>query len=115
MRRPDDTRINSKYLAFLMLHPIIQRRLLSSSTGATVQHVNMRDIRGLGLGALPCLEKQTKDVQRIESVQADASSLASRYQQKQDLLAELKQSLLQKSFSGELTTATQDEIETALA
>jgi hypothetical protein len=30
-------------------------------------------------------------------------------------LAELKQSLLHKAFSGELTAATRDEIETALA
>ena len=43
--RPKKNTIDSQYLAFLLLHPIMQERLLSKSTGATVQHINMKDIR----------------------------------------------------------------------
>lgn len=110
--RPDNEFVHSKYLAYLILHPVIQERLLSRSTGATVQHVNMRDIRALAIGSLPPIGEQLKDVDVLESVQSMGAQLVAIYQQKLTALAELKQSLLQKAFSGELTADSVDEVET---
>ncbi|MBP5979937.1 MAG: restriction endonuclease subunit S [Halomonas sp.] len=108
--RPKYNFVNSKYLAYLMLHPLMQKRLLSTSTGATVQHVNMRDIRALGIGRLPSIDEQIKDIDALERVQEHVAQLESIYQQKLIALKELKQSLLQKAFSGELTANNVVEI-----
>jgi type I restriction enzyme S subunit len=113
--RPDNESVHSKYLAYLILHPVIQERLLSRSTGATVQHVNMRDIRALAIGSLPPIGEQLKDVDVLESVQSMVAQLVSIYQQKLTALAELKQSLLQKAFSGELTADAADPVDTVEA
>ncbi|NDY95510.1 restriction endonuclease subunit S [Wenzhouxiangella sp. C33] len=52
---------------------------------------------------------------RIDELLEELNRLEAVYNQKLSALAELKQSLLQKAFSGELTATPQDEIETALA
>jgi type I restriction enzyme, S subunit len=94
--RPNENIIDSYYLAFLLLHPIVQKRLLDKSTGATVQHVNMKDIRGLSMSELPSIQVQKKCLESI-------------YQQKLTSLDELKQSILQKAFAGELTADTANQ------
>jgi len=105
--RPTDSAVNSQYLAFLILHPIMQKRLLSFSTGATVQHVNMKDIRQLAMSSLPPLDTQIGDVAVLLQAQSEIAHLEAIYQQKLAAFAELKQSLLQKAFAGELTAATE--------
>jgi type I restriction enzyme, S subunit len=114
--RPRKSLANSHFLAYLLLHPLIQSRLLEKSTGATVQHINMRDIRALKLGPLPSLDKQLSDTESIEYVQKQARNVERHFQMKLAKLIELKQSLLQKAFSGELTGARAErEVETASA
>jgi type I restriction enzyme, S subunit len=104
--RPNKKIIDSCYLAFLLLHPIVQKRLLDKSTGATVQHVNMKDIRGLSMSELPSIQVQKECVEELEALKLKASRLESIYQQKIATLNELKQSILQKAFTGELTADT---------
>ncbi len=58
--RPNKSRVNPQYLLYLMLEESTQARLLSYSSGATVPHVNMSDIRGLQLPELPPLRIQSK-------------------------------------------------------
>ena len=66
--RPKKEIIDSQYLAFLLLHPIMQDRLLAHSTGATVQHVNMKDIRNLSISDLPSVLGQVKSVKALMEV-----------------------------------------------
>lgn len=113
--RPNKEMVLSKYLAHLILHPVMQKRLLSHSTGATVQHVNMRDIRALKLARLPELQKQIEDVEILEDAQIQVSRLEVIYKQKLNSLNELKQSLLQKAFSGELTAEGDKLMDAAVA
>lgn len=101
--RPNRETINSEYLVFLLLHPVIQSRLLAHSTGATVQHVNMKDIRNLPISDLPPIHSQRACVQQLEQVRIQVNRLEAIYRQKVAALKELKQSILQKAFSGELT------------
>ena len=105
--RPKKEIINSYYLAYLILHPLTQKRLLAHSTGATVQHVNMKDIRQLPIGNLPSLREQLADVQAIGEARTYFNELETIYQQKLTVLTELKQSILQKAFAGELTADSQ--------
>ena len=56
--RPKANVFESSFLAFLLLESGTQAKLLAHSRGATVQHVNMKDIRALDVGAMPSLEVQ---------------------------------------------------------
>jgi type I restriction enzyme, S subunit len=53
--------------------------------------------------SIPCEDEQKDVVGKLKTIQADVQHLQAIYQQKLDALAELKQSILQKAFSGELT------------
>jgi type I restriction enzyme S subunit len=101
--RPKKNRIDSQFLAFLLLHPLIQKRLLAKSTGATVQHVNMKDIRELKLSELPSIQTQQKLTKELEDLRSQGDRLETIYRQKIAALNELKQSILQKAFTGQLT------------
>ena len=102
--RPKKDKFISKYLAFLILSSKVQKQLLSHSTGATVQHINMKDIRAFKIYNLPSLVEQEKVVNGIDKILNETKKLETIYSQKIDNLDELKKSILQKAFSGELTT-----------
>jgi type I restriction enzyme S subunit len=102
--RPKKDRLVSKYLAYLILSKEVQEILLSHSTGATVQHINMKDIRAFKIYDLSDLKEQIAVVQKLDSLRAETQKLEAIYQKKIDDLDELKKSILQKAFAGELKT-----------
>ena len=79
-----------------------QAKLLAHSRGATVQHVNMKDIRALDVGAIPSLEVQESIVSTLWGLDTETQRLEALYQRKLTALAELKKSLLHQAFSGAL-------------
>ncbi|WP_324171884.1 restriction endonuclease subunit S [Sulfurimonas sp.] len=101
--RPKKEKFISKYLAFLILSKDVQKKLLSHSKGATVEHINMKDIRAFKIYNLPTIDKQLRIIKKIESTQKQTKKLESIYTQKLGDLEELKKSILQKAFNGELT------------
>jgi type I restriction enzyme, S subunit len=101
--RPKKERIVSKYLAYLILSRDVQEKLLSHSTGATVQHINMKDIRAFKIYNLSNIHEQIQIVNQLDDLKSQTQSIESNYQQELDALDELKKSILQKAFSGELT------------
>jgi type I restriction enzyme S subunit len=52
---------------------------------------------------LPSLEEQQRIVSELDTLQFNRQKLETIYQQNLNALTELKQSILQKAFSGELT------------
>ncbi len=104
--RPNKESIDPQYLALLLLHPFMQKRLLSKSTGATVQHVNMKDIRELAISELPPIQAQRTCIKELEQLKSQVNRLEAIYRKKIAALNELKQSILQKAFTGELTADT---------
>ena len=102
--RPKKDRLISKYLAYLILSKKVQEILLSHSTGATVQHINMKDIRAFKIYDLSDLKEQKTVVQKLDALRAETQKLEAVYQKKNDDLEELKKSILQKAFAGELKT-----------
>jgi type I restriction enzyme S subunit len=100
--RPDRDVFDSQFLALLLLQPQMQRKLLAHSRGATVQHVNMKDIRALDVGAVPSLSVQRIIVAKISSVSSEGDNLIALYQSKIAALDELKKSLLHQAFTGQL-------------
>ncbi len=107
--RPKKDRLISKYLAYLILSKEVQEILLSHSTGATVQHINMKDIRAFKIYNLSDLNKQISVVQKLDALKLETKKLEAVYQKKLEDLEELKKSILQKAFAGELHCSKQAE------
>ena len=45
--RPDRTKVNPRFLHYLLLSPAIQKSIHAQSSGSTVAHLNVKDIRAL--------------------------------------------------------------------
>lgn len=100
--RPKKEKFNSNYLAFLLLSKDVQDELLAHSRGATVSHINMKDIRDFKIYNLLSLFEQEKVVEYIESVSEKMEKVKSIQKEKMDSLKALKASILDKAFRGEL-------------
>ncbi len=79
-----------------------QNRLIESGDGASISSLNQKALASLPV-RFPKRREQAAIVRKISEISAESKQLESIYQQKLTALAELKQSLLQKAFSGELT------------
>jgi type I restriction enzyme, S subunit len=84
------------YLYFLS----IDMRALGS--GSTIPQINNYDIAPLRI-AIPSKKVQLEISSKVADLQNATVAIKTVYEQKLDALAELKQSILQKAFSGELT------------
>ncbi len=100
--RPKADVFDPSFLAFRLLEPQMQEKLLAHSRGATVQHVNMKDIRALDVGAIPPLRVQQQIAANVNAVSAEGERLARLYERKLAALDALKKSLLQQAFTGQL-------------
>jgi len=103
--RPLKDKLSPMYLTYLLLSKDVQEQLLSHSRGATVTHVNMKDIRAFKIYNLSTLSEQQTIVRNLDALSADTKKLETIYQQKLNDLEELKKSILQKAFNGELKTS----------
>lgn len=56
--RPDTTRVQPRYLLYLMQGPAVQRWMADRSSGSTVAHLNVADVREIELPDLPGLDHQ---------------------------------------------------------
>lgn len=79
--------------------------LLSFNNGENQTNLRKNDILNCPL-YLPKMEEQKSNVQKLDALSAETKRLEIIYQQKINDLEELKKSVLQKAFSGELKTAT---------
>ncbi|MBP6052310.1 MAG: restriction endonuclease subunit S [Pseudomonadales bacterium] len=100
--RPKMAVFDSDFLASLLLTPQMQQRLVAHSKGATVKHINMKDIRALDVGAIPSLDVQRVLARIMSDVSNERERLETIYQQKLTALDNLKKSLLHQAFSGQL-------------
>ena len=58
--RPDKSKVDGNYLVYLLLGDEVQGKIHSLTAGATVAHLNMREIREMELPQLPPLPTQRK-------------------------------------------------------
>lgn len=103
--RPNTDMIDPHFLAYLLLTPFIQDRLLSHSTGTTVEHVNLRDIRALKLPSLPSVAEQQAVVGAVRDIQQMLVRLQAVQDKKRGRLKDLRQALLAAGFRGELSVS----------
>lgn len=79
--------------------------LLEVQTGIGVPHISGQQISDF-IFYRPSLKEQQTIVQKLDTLSVETKKLEAIYTQKLNDLDELKKSVLQKAFSGELKTAT---------
>ena len=92
--------IEPKFLLNYMMS--LYTTINNSKTGAAFPNINTNYLNNLSI-PFPPLKTQQKIVQQIDKLSAETKRLEAMYQQKLDALEELKKSILQKAFSGELS------------
>ena len=79
----------------------ISKLIINEGTGATVQGVKLPFVKSLNI-PIPTTASQSNIVALLDTLQEQTQSLESKYQQELNSLEELKKSILQKAFEGEL-------------
>ena len=95
-------KLNSHFLAYLLNSPFFRRVLHENEINNARANLSLGFFRQLSI-PYPAIANQKEIVSKINSLSAECKILESICLQKLTALAELKQSLLQKAFSGELT------------
>jgi type I restriction enzyme S subunit len=86
--------------------------LEDQATGTTMNNLSNKTLAELRI-RLPSKAKQESIIEMLRGLSQQTSNLESIYQQKLATLSELKQSLLRKAFSGELTAEDRNVKEAA--
>ena len=100
--------INSVFLAHLLRSTTYRSKLEALSTGATMKNLSNQSLSNLVI-ALPKLDKQNQIINKLDNLSIETQRLEAIYQQKLAALNELKQTILQKAFTGELTADTANQ------
>jgi type I restriction enzyme S subunit len=103
--KPKTDKLNNYYLKYYLNSPVIKELAKKSISSSGVPNLNVKEVREFPIKC-PSISTQKKIVNEIETVSAETKKLEAIYQQKINDLEELKKSILQKAFSGELKTAT---------
>ena len=90
--------------SYFLYHPIAQKFLSSRAKGSIMSGLNMGIIKELPV-RIPPIPEQKNIVKKIGNLNSKTQHLQTIYQQKLNNLQELKQSILQKAFSGNLDTS----------
>jgi type I restriction enzyme S subunit len=101
--QPRLDKISQSFLKYLLLSQPIQTKILNKGTGATVQGIKSALLKKIEI-YFPSLQEQQKIVEKLDALLAETKRLEENYQQKLNNLEELKKSILQKAFNGELTS-----------
>lgn len=97
-----NSKIDSSFLYHLIRSKGFITYLLKGQTGLGVPHISGPQILSFSFSR-PSLTEQQKIVQQLDKLSAETKRLEATYQQRLDALEELKKSILQKAFSGELS------------
>ena len=101
--RLDRTKVDSQFFVYQYISKPF-RKYLDSRTirGVTVDRISIKEFPGFPMD-LPTLDEQRYLVTKLEFFQCEKIRLENLFNQKIAAIAELKRSLLQKAFAGELT------------
>lgn len=90
------------FLFYWLISSNTMEKINATWTGARMPRANMNEVANFKL-SYPPLKTQQKIVHQLDTLSAETKKLEIKYQQKLNNLEELKKSILQKAFSGELT------------
>lgn len=107
--RPNIDEINYDFLKHFLNSDNAVSQLTADIKGATRPRVNIDEVRNLKL-SIPSISIQIKIVEEIDNLEKLRNELITKYQQKLANLEELKKSILEKAFKGELSTAAIEKV-----
>ncbi len=93
--------IDRKYLFYWFICGETMKKINATWTGATLPRANMNTVLGFEI-ITPSLQTQQTVVMKLDNVLSETKNLEVKYQQKLANLEELKKSILNKAFAGEL-------------
>ena len=96
--------IDKNYIKYVLSSSYFLKYAHKEATGATIKNVSLKTMREF-IVPLPSLKHQEVIVQNLDALYVETKKLETIYKQKINDLEELKKSVLQKAFSGELKTA----------
>lgn len=99
-------RLESSLLTHMLRSPMYRKRLLGLSSRATMSSLSNKDLAQLEVD-VPPLEEQKALLTRFGSISMKVRQFADQMDDKTTLLSTLKQSLLHKAFTGDLTADQQ--------
>jgi type I restriction enzyme S subunit len=94
-------KLNNRFLKLLIGSAAFTRHILGVQTGTGVPHISGQQIKDFRFACPPLVEQQ-RIAENMESFRAETQRLTHLYKRKLAALEELKQSLLQQAFNGEL-------------
>lgn len=100
----DAEKVDVKFIYYQLRSKKLRKIITSSAQGAnpTMKKINQGIVQSLPL-RYPSIKRQVEIVLELDSIYAATNKLEQIYRNKLDSLNELKKSILQKAFSGELT------------
>lgn len=101
--------LDSNFLKYLISSNEFTKYVLSIQTGSGVPHISGAQIKAFQFGK-PTTAIQKKTSAELDKLHLEIQHLESIYQKKLTALAELKQSILHKAFTGELTQTPEQEL-----
>ena len=99
--RLNEDKVSNKYVYRYLKSKHGEAQILSRLKGAATQTITKENVRSLLIPLLP-RKVQDRFIMKLENVEAETQRLESIYQQKLTALDELKKSLLNQAFIGEL-------------
>ncbi|HEY9627258.1 MAG TPA: restriction endonuclease subunit S [Coleofasciculaceae cyanobacterium] len=97
-----DDNLENRFLLYLISGRAFTQHVLGSQTGLSVPHISGKQIQSFEFSK-PSLREQYSIIDSLDELKSETKRLEAIYQQKITALNELKQSILQKAFTGELT------------
>ena len=93
--------VDLNYFYYLLISPYVREQFNSLASGAIVLNIS-GDLVKKAILPIPPIEEQRSIVARLDALSTETQRLEAIHRQKIAALDELKQSLLQKAFAGEL-------------
>jgi type I restriction enzyme, S subunit len=97
--------VDTRYIEYAFKSDSIIKQVMNKSMGATVGTLTISRAKIIQI-PLPPLPEQKQIVNKLDSISAETKKLEAIYTQKIADLEEMKKSVLQKAFSGQLNTST---------
>ena len=95
--------INKHFLLYYLKSSLAMKYVLYMSNGGAQEFIGLTALRSFPI-PYPTIKEQEAIVKKLDALSAETKKLEAIYQQKINDLEELKKSVLQKAFSGELKT-----------
>ncbi|MFZ5424906.1 MAG: restriction endonuclease subunit S [Patescibacteria group bacterium] len=100
--QPDRSIINPEFLKFMLMSSYFQNLLSANGTGATVKGIKSSILKRLPIVFPKSLGEQKNLAEKFTRLSSQCDVLKDSYNHKKTIVEELKKSILNKAFSGEL-------------